>query len=109
MCIIGLCLESCPVFDFVLIDNRDEQAGRLSETAALRDGLICGLDLERGGTWMGLNSMTGLRICLGFLSCRQVVTNKHECRPTCLLNELCFQGRGCDASIAGSARVESPA
>eukprot|EP00741_Cyanophora_paradoxa_P002518 tig00000076_g2442.t1 len=58
MCVIFLAWSSHPVYRLVLLSNRDEDLPR--PTAPLAEwedapGVVAGRDLERGGTWLGVN------------------------------------------------------
>ncbi|KAH3766032.1 NRDE family protein [Pelomyxa schiedti] len=64
MCIIGLCLGVHKLFPFILCSNRDEfvDRGNVGTSPVLNKetGIIAGRDTLKGGTWLGLNTITGL-------------------------------------------------
>ncbi|KAL1526590.1 hypothetical protein AB1Y20_015295 [Prymnesium parvum] len=73
MCIFALALEATEDFPFVLVFNRDEFFGRPTSPVAIQDdGLLCAVDGERGGTWMGLNTRTGRFAALTNVRCQPV-------------------------------------
>ena len=60
MCLIAFAYNMHPVFELVVIANRDEFYARPTRTAGYwnEEGhpkLLAGKDLESGGTWMGIN------------------------------------------------------
>lgn len=55
MCIILFAWQQHPRYPLVVAANRDEFHGRATEAATWRGDALCGLDLEAGGTWMGVN------------------------------------------------------
>lgn len=62
MCIIGLSLNETERFPFVLWANRDEFYRRPSKEMHYRlqePKYIGGKDLEKGGSWLGINPFTG--------------------------------------------------
>ncbi len=57
MCIAYLALNSHPDWPLLIAANRDERHKRLSRVAAPWDShpdIIAGIDLEAGGTWLGI-------------------------------------------------------
>lgn len=54
MCIILFAWQEHPDYPLVVAANRDEFHQREAEPACWRDGVCCGLDLEAGGTWLGV-------------------------------------------------------
>ncbi len=54
MCIILFAWQTHPDYPLVVAANRDEFHRRPTEAARWRDGVCCGLDLEAGGTWLGV-------------------------------------------------------
>jgi len=58
MCTLALAYNKHPEYPFIFIGNRDEFYKRLTEPAQFRGDILCGLDLEKGGTWTGM-SRTG--------------------------------------------------
>ncbi len=58
MCTLAIAHNVHPEYPFVFIGNRDEFYKRPTENAAIRNGILSGLDLEKGGTWTGI-SLTG--------------------------------------------------
>ena len=70
MCIFVLALDTLPDFPFILIFNRDEYFTRpTTPPRILEDGLLCAIDQEKGGTWMGLNTHTGAFAALTNVRC----------------------------------------
>ena len=70
MCIYAMALDTLSDFPFVLVFNRDEYFGRPTTAPALQeDGLLCAVDGERGGTWMGLNTHSGVFAALTNVRC----------------------------------------
>jgi len=58
MCLIVFGYKIDEKFDLVFASNRDEFYGRPTQSARLwndHSGIIGGKDLEKGGTWLGLN------------------------------------------------------
>lgn len=55
MCLLLVAFRQHPEYPLVVAANRDEFHGRPTEAAAWRGDVLCGLDLEAGGTWMGVN------------------------------------------------------
>ncbi|KAH3764938.1 Transport and Golgi organization 2 [Pelomyxa schiedti] len=64
MCIIGLCLGVHNLFPFILCSNRDEYVnrGNVGVPPSLNEetGIIAGRDKLHSGTWLGLNTITGV-------------------------------------------------
>lgn len=59
MCIFAVALDALPDFPFILAFNRDEHFSRPTEVPRIHeDGLLCAIDGEKGGTWMGVNTRT---------------------------------------------------
>ena len=59
MCIMVLAVGAHPDFPFVLAHNRDEHFARAAGSLTLHGDVLCALDLQSGGTWMGANVRTG--------------------------------------------------
>lgn len=58
MCTLFFALDSHPIYDFILIGNRDEFLNRPTLAAAWWDthpNLFAGRDIQAGGTWMGVS------------------------------------------------------
>ncbi len=58
MCTLFLAYKTHPLYDLILIGNRDEFLDRPTEKAHLwaeYPGLFAGRDLKAGGTWMGIS------------------------------------------------------
>lgn len=59
MCTLIVAHQIFDRYPIVIAANRDEQLGRLSEPPKKRDqefGIFSPLDLQRGGTWIGVNA-----------------------------------------------------
>ena len=63
MCIVLFAWQVHPEYPLVVAANRDEFFDRPAEPARWRDGVLCGLDLSAGGTWIGV-SRTGRFACI---------------------------------------------
>ena len=82
----------------ILATNRDEILDRPTEHARFRHSfkdhaetvghaepdILCGLDLQAGGTWLGLNKTSG---CVTFLYVDSPFTPVRECSPVVILFE----------------------
>lgn len=58
MCLLVVSYRTDPGAPIMVAANREERYDRPAEPAALRDGpprVLCGIDLEAGGTWLGVN------------------------------------------------------
>ncbi len=54
MCLLLIAYRQHPDYPLIVAGNRDEYYGRPTEPAAWRGDILSGLDLEAGGTWMGV-------------------------------------------------------
>jgi uncharacterized protein with NRDE domain len=60
MCLIALAVAPSPTLALVVIANRDEHYARpTTPMHAWGDGIVAGVDRERGGTWMGVRVRPG--------------------------------------------------
>lgn len=62
MCLIALALAPRPELSLVLIANRDESFARPTEPMhpwPAPSGIVAGVDVERGGTWLGVRTEPG--------------------------------------------------
>jgi len=55
MCTLAFAYKIHPEYPMIFIGNRDEFYERLTEEASVREGVLCGIDLEKGGTWTGIS------------------------------------------------------
>ncbi len=55
MCTLAVAYKVVPEYPLIFLGNRDEFYRRPSQSAALKDGVISGTDIEKGGTWTGIN------------------------------------------------------
>ena len=55
MCTLAIAYNRHPEYPFIFIGNRDEFYKRQTENAKMRDGVLSGIDLEKGGTWTGIS------------------------------------------------------
>jgi uncharacterized protein with NRDE domain len=58
MCLLAFAYKQHPTYKLIMASNRDEQKARPSAAAFKWDTdpfLIAGKDLEKGGTWLGIN------------------------------------------------------
>lgn len=58
MCTLFLAIDSHPIYDLILIGNRDEFLNRPTAAAAWwkdEPNIFAGRDLKAGGTWMGIS------------------------------------------------------
>jgi len=55
MCTLAIAHNMHPEYPFIFIGNRDEFYNRQTENATIRNGVLSGLDLEKGGTWTGIS------------------------------------------------------
>ena len=55
MCTLAFAYKVVPEYPLIFMGNRDEFYKRPSQNAALKNGVISGTDLEKGGTWTGIN------------------------------------------------------
>jgi len=70
MCILSMALDAHPDLPLVLTHNRDEfHARTASHVQQHDDGVLCALDAESGGTWMGVNVRTGAFAALTNVRC----------------------------------------
>jgi uncharacterized protein with NRDE domain len=70
MCIFGVALDTLPDLPFIIVFNRDEFFDRPTTSPQLQeDGLLCAIDGEKGGTWMGFNTRTGTFAALTNVRC----------------------------------------
>lgn len=64
VCLIALALAPRPELALVVIANRDEHYARptapMHAWDATPSSIVAGVDLERGGTWMGVRSVAGV-------------------------------------------------
>lgn len=58
MCILVVISASSEEFPFICFHNREEKCSRPTAPVEKRDGIISGMDLEAGGTWIGFNAAT---------------------------------------------------
>lgn len=54
MCLILFAYDAHPDYRLIMAANRDEFYDRPTEKAAWRSGILSGLDLLAGGTWLGI-------------------------------------------------------
>ena len=54
MCTLALAYKYHPKYPLIFIGNRDEFYARPTLDAHKHDGIISGVDLEKGGTWTGI-------------------------------------------------------
>lgn len=54
MCIVLFSWQTHPQYPLIVAANRDEFHHRAATSATWRDEVLCGLDLEAGGTWLGV-------------------------------------------------------
>ena len=66
MCILGLSISRTPNarIPFLAVHNRDESLDRPVGPLSQVGPLLCASDALRGGTWMGVNTETGLFVAL---------------------------------------------
>lgn len=55
MCTLAVAYKVIPDYPLIFLGNRDEFYKRPSQSAVLKNGVISGTDLEKGGTWTGIN------------------------------------------------------
>ncbi|OJV65912.1 MAG: hypothetical protein BGO41_08230 [Clostridiales bacterium 38-18] len=55
MCTLAIAYKVVKDYPLIFLGNRDEFYKRPSQNATLKKGVICGTDLEKGGTWTGIN------------------------------------------------------
>ncbi|GAB6106425.1 NRDE family protein [Fusibacter bizertensis] len=63
MCTLALAYKMDSKYPLIFIGNRDEFYARPTLDAHLHDGIISGIDLEKGGTWTGITT-TGKFACI---------------------------------------------
>lgn len=56
MCTLALAYKMDSNYPLIFIGNRDEFYARPTLDAHLHDGIISGIDLEKGGTWTGIST-----------------------------------------------------
>lgn len=54
MCIVLFSWQTHPQYPLIVAANRDEFHHRPATKSVWRDNVLCGLDLEAGGTWLGV-------------------------------------------------------
>ena len=60
MCLGFFVYNPTPNYKFMLLFNRDEAATRERTKLIVTDkGVLCGLDIESKGTWLGINIKSG--------------------------------------------------
>ena len=64
MCIAALAWDAHPRWQLVALANRDEFHARPASPLARQNSLICGRDLQSGGTWLGVRDGTDPRFVL---------------------------------------------
>ena len=64
MCIAALAWQAHPRWKLVALANRDEFHARPASPLARNGGLICGRDLQSGGTWLGVSDGMAPRFVL---------------------------------------------
>jgi uncharacterized protein with NRDE domain len=64
MCLLGLYVPRDPSGLFIAVHNRDEELGRVTGPLALHGPALYCKDIRGGGTWMGLNVVTGVFVTL---------------------------------------------
>ena len=55
MCTLAFAYKVHPDYPMVFIGNRDEFYNRLTQNAEMWNGVLSGIDLEKGGTWTGIS------------------------------------------------------
>ncbi len=78
MCLVCLAYRIVPGYPLVLIANRDEFLARPTEPLAWRGasgGILAGLDLTGGGTWLGLSTSGRLAALTNFRDPRRVMVD----------------------------------
>lgn len=55
MCTLAFAYRQHPDYPFIFLGNRDEFFNRPTKDAHVHDGIISGIDLEKGGTWTGVS------------------------------------------------------
>ena len=64
MCIATLAWQAHPRWKLVALANRDELHARPASPLARNGGLVCGRDLQSGGTWLGVSEGVAPRFVL---------------------------------------------
>ena len=64
MCIAALAWQAHPRWKLVALANRDEFHARPASPLVRNGGLICGRDLQSGGTWLGVSDGAAPRFVL---------------------------------------------
>ncbi len=78
MCLVCLAYRTVPGYPLVLIANRDEFLARPTEPLAWRGpsgGVLAGLDLTGGGTWLGLSTSGRLAALTNFRDPRRLMVD----------------------------------
>ena len=55
MCTLAFAYKVHPDYPMIFIGNRDEFYNRLTKNAEMWNGILSGIDLEKGGTWTGIS------------------------------------------------------
>lgn len=55
MCTLAFAYKVHPDYPMIFIGNRDEFYNRLTQNAEIWNGILSGIDLEKGGTWTGIS------------------------------------------------------
>lgn len=55
MCTIIFAYKMHPAYDLIYIGNRDESKTRSFERGQIKNGILMGIDLDKRGTWFGIN------------------------------------------------------
>jgi hypothetical protein len=71
MCIIGVAVGCSDRYPLVCVHNREEAADRPTTRCARRGDVVCATDALAGGTWMGINVLSGLFCSLTNLRSRR--------------------------------------
>ena len=58
MCILAVVSGASHEFPFICFHNREELRSRPTGPVEMRNGIISGVDLQAGGTWMGFNAVS---------------------------------------------------
>ena len=95
MCLIAFSYRQSEKYPLVLIANRDESYARASRAAAFWEGeagILGGRDLEKGGTWLGINRHGRFAAVTNY---RDGLVEKSSSRSRGLLVSEYLQQTGC--------------